>query len=75
MGDVAIGRRDGVPLLRRRKHAPPTRHSSGRTRPSSAPNEEPSFEVVGAYDGMAAIFHVIIAQKGKIDPGQDDGRC
>ena len=24
--------------------------------------------VVGAYDGMAAIFHVIIAQKGKIDP-------
>ena len=26
------------------------------------------FEVVGAYDGMAAIFHVIIAQKGKIDP-------
>jgi branched-chain amino acid transport system substrate-binding protein len=30
--------------------------------------EEPSFEVVGAYDGMAAIFHVIIAQNGKIDP-------
>ena len=24
--------------------------------------------MVGAYDGMAAIFHVIIAQKGKIDP-------
>jgi branched-chain amino acid transport system substrate-binding protein len=32
------------------------------------PTQEPSFEVVGAYDGMAAIFHVIIAQKGKIDP-------
>jgi branched-chain amino acid transport system substrate-binding protein len=32
------------------------------------PTEEPSFEVVGAYDGMAAIFHVIIAQKGRIDP-------
>jgi branched-chain amino acid transport system substrate-binding protein len=32
------------------------------------PDQEPSFEVVGAYDGMAAIFHVIIAQKGKIDP-------
>jgi len=32
------------------------------------PAEEPAFEVVGAYDGMAAIFHVIIAQKGKIDP-------
>jgi branched-chain amino acid transport system substrate-binding protein len=30
--------------------------------------EEPSFEVVGAYDGMAAIFDAIIAQKGKIDP-------
>jgi branched-chain amino acid transport system substrate-binding protein len=31
-------------------------------------DQEPSFEVVGAYDGMAAIFHVIIAQKGNIDP-------
>jgi branched-chain amino acid transport system substrate-binding protein len=30
--------------------------------------EDPSFLVVGAYDGMAAIFHVIIAQNGKIDP-------
>lgn len=30
--------------------------------------QEPSFEVVGGYDGMAAIFHVIDAQKGKIDP-------
>jgi branched-chain amino acid transport system substrate-binding protein len=30
--------------------------------------DDPSFEVVGGYDGMAAIFHVIIAQKGKIDP-------
>jgi hypothetical protein len=32
------------------------------------PNEEPGFEVPDAYDGMAAIFHVIIAQKGNIDP-------
>ena len=31
-------------------------------------NQEPSFEVVGGYDGMAAIFHVIRAQHGKIDP-------
>jgi branched-chain amino acid transport system substrate-binding protein len=31
-------------------------------------NQEPSFEVVGGYDGMAAIFHVIRAQDGKIDP-------
>jgi branched-chain amino acid transport system substrate-binding protein len=31
------------------------------------PAQEPSFEVVGAYDGMAAIFNAIIAQKGKID--------
>jgi branched-chain amino acid transport system substrate-binding protein len=30
--------------------------------------EDPSFLVVDAYDGMAAIFHVIIAQKGQIDP-------
>jgi branched-chain amino acid transport system substrate-binding protein len=31
-------------------------------------DQEPAFEVVGAYDGMAAIFHAIIAQNGKIDP-------
>jgi branched-chain amino acid transport system substrate-binding protein len=31
-------------------------------------NEDPGFEVPDAYDGMAAIFHVIIAQKGNIDP-------
>jgi branched-chain amino acid transport system substrate-binding protein len=33
-------------------------------------DQEPSFEVVGGYDGMAAIFHVIEAQGGKIDPDQ-----
>jgi branched-chain amino acid transport system substrate-binding protein len=31
-------------------------------------DQEPAFEVVGAYDGMAAIFHAVIAQNGKIDP-------
>jgi branched-chain amino acid transport system substrate-binding protein len=31
-------------------------------------NEDPGFEVPDAYDGMAAIFHVVIAQKGNIDP-------
>jgi branched-chain amino acid transport system substrate-binding protein len=30
--------------------------------------EEPSFLVADAYDGMAAIFNVVIAQKGVIDP-------
>jgi branched-chain amino acid transport system substrate-binding protein len=30
--------------------------------------EEPSFVAADSYDGMAAIFHVIIAQKGNIDP-------
>jgi branched-chain amino acid transport system substrate-binding protein len=30
--------------------------------------EEPGFLVADSYDGMAAIFHVIIAQKGNIDP-------
>jgi len=30
--------------------------------------EEPAFEVVGGYDGMDAIYHAIIAQKGKLDP-------
>jgi branched-chain amino acid transport system substrate-binding protein len=31
-------------------------------------DQMPAFEVVGGYDGMAAIFNVVIAQKGKIDP-------
>jgi branched-chain amino acid transport system substrate-binding protein len=31
-------------------------------------NEEPGFEAPDGYDGMAAIFHVIQAQGGKIDP-------
>jgi branched-chain amino acid transport system substrate-binding protein len=31
-------------------------------------DEVPAFEVVGGYDGMAAIFSVVIAQKGVIDP-------
>jgi branched-chain amino acid transport system substrate-binding protein len=30
--------------------------------------EDPGFEAVDAYDGMAAIFHVVIAQKGNMDP-------
>ena len=30
--------------------------------------EEPSFVATDSYDGMAALFHVIIAQKGVIDP-------
>ncbi|SRR5712692_5387098 len=31
-------------------------------------NATPNFVSVGGWDGMAAIFHVIKAQKGKIDP-------
>jgi branched-chain amino acid transport system substrate-binding protein len=56
-------------------------YSAAATRPANldfvkaykaefGPTQEPSFEVVGGYDGMAAIFHVIEAQKGKIDPDQ-----
>jgi branched-chain amino acid transport system substrate-binding protein len=30
-------------------------------------DQVPAFEVVGGYDGMAAIFSAVIAQKGKID--------
>jgi branched-chain amino acid transport system substrate-binding protein len=33
-------------------------------------NEDPGYTVVDAYDGMAAIFHVVDAQHGKIDPDQ-----
>jgi branched-chain amino acid transport system substrate-binding protein len=67
MGDVALG---VVTMMH---------YSAAGNRPANqefvkaykaefGPSEEPSFEVVGAYDGMAAIFHVIIAQKGIIDP-------
>jgi len=31
-------------------------------------DQVPAFEVVGGYDGMAAIFDVVKAQNGKIDP-------
>jgi branched-chain amino acid transport system substrate-binding protein len=31
-------------------------------------NQQPGFEAVDAYDGMAAIFHVVSEQHGKIDP-------
>jgi branched-chain amino acid transport system substrate-binding protein len=34
------------------------------------PTQVPSFEVVGGYDGMAAIFHVVTAQHGNIDPAR-----
>ncbi|HEY6430797.1 MAG TPA: ABC transporter substrate-binding protein [Acetobacteraceae bacterium] len=67
MGDVALG---VVTMFH---------YSAAATRPANlafvkaykamfGPTQEPSFEVVGGYDGMAAIFHVIDAQKGKIDP-------
>jgi len=67
MGDVALG----VTTM--------FHYSAAATRPANVafvkaykaefgPTQEPSFEVVGGYDGMAAIFHVIEAQAGKIDP-------
>jgi branched-chain amino acid transport system substrate-binding protein len=67
MGDVAIGVVTAF------------HYSAAGNRPANAAfvkaykaeygaDQEPSFEVVGAYDGMAALFHIIIAQKGKIDP-------
>jgi len=67
MGDVALG---VVTMFH---------YSAAATRPTNldfvkaykaefGPTQEPSFEVVGGYDGMAAIFDVIIAQKGNIDP-------
>jgi branched-chain amino acid transport system substrate-binding protein len=31
-------------------------------------NQEPTFSALDAYDGMAAIFYVVIEQKGNIDP-------
>ncbi len=54
-------------------------YSSAATRPANqafvkaykaefGPNSEPSYTAVDSYDGMAAIFHVVIAQKGNIDP-------
>jgi branched-chain amino acid transport system substrate-binding protein len=67
MGDVALGVVTAF------------HYSAAATRPANlafvkaykeafGANEEPGFEVVGAYDGMAAIFHAIIEQHGKIDP-------
>ena len=36
-------------------------------------NSIPSFTAVGQWDAMDAIYYVIREEKGKIDPGQDDG--
>jgi len=66
MGDVALG----VVTMHH--------YSAASTRPANVafikayqaefgPKEEPGFEVVGAYDGMAAIFYVVAQQKGVID--------
>jgi branched-chain amino acid transport system substrate-binding protein len=65
MGDVAVGT---VTMFH---------YSAAAKRPANeafvkayraAYHEEPAFEAVGGYDGMAAIYHAIIAQKGKVDP-------
>src|SRR6516165_2213457 len=67
MGDVALGVVTAF------------HYSAAATRPANqafvkaykaefGAREEPAFEVVGAYDGMAAIFHAIAAQQGKVDP-------
>jgi branched-chain amino acid transport system substrate-binding protein len=67
MGDVALGVVTAF------------HYSAAATRPANqafvkaykaefGAREEPAFEVVGAYDGMAAIFHAITAQQGKVDP-------
>jgi branched-chain amino acid transport system substrate-binding protein len=67
MGDVALGVVTAF------------HYSSAATRPANqafvkaykaefGDKEDPPFETVGAYDGMAAIFHAIIAQQGNIDP-------
>jgi branched-chain amino acid transport system substrate-binding protein len=69
MGDVALG-------VMTMGH-----YSAAATRPANVAfvkaykeefgtNEEPGFEVADAYDGMAAIFHVIAAQHGKLDPDE-----
>jgi branched-chain amino acid transport system substrate-binding protein len=67
MGDVALGVVTAF------------HYSAAATRPANqdfvkaykaefGAREEPAFEVVGAYDGMAAIFHAIIAQHGRMEP-------
>jgi branched-chain amino acid transport system substrate-binding protein len=67
MGDVALG-------VLTMNH-----YSAAATRPANQAfveaykaefgvDQEPGYAVVGAYDGMAAIFHVVVAQDGRIDP-------
>ena len=67
MGDVALGVVTAFHYSAARTGWR-TRSSSRLTRRNMARIGAPAFEVVGGYDGMAAIFHVIIEQRGKIDP-------
>ena len=65
MGDVAVGT---VTMFHYSAAAKRPANEAFVKAYKAAYHEEPAFEAVGGYDGMAAIYHAIIAQKGKIDP-------
>jgi branched-chain amino acid transport system substrate-binding protein len=67
MGDVALG------VVTAHHYSAAAKRSANEAfvkayRAEFGVTEDPSFLVVGGYDGMAAIFHIIIAQNGRIDP-------
>jgi branched-chain amino acid transport system substrate-binding protein len=66
MGDVALGTVTMFHYSAAGKR--PANEAFVKAYKAAHNNEEPAFEVVGGYDGMAAIFHAIIEQKGKLDP-------
>ncbi len=65
MGDVAVGTVTMFHYSAAAKR--PANEAFVKAYKAAYNNEEPAFEVVGGYDGMAAIYHAIIAQKGKVD--------
>src|SRR6266851_5220659 len=67
---ISLANPDFVPYMQRVKDAKPEAVFSFIPADKKEYGEKlyPGFLVVGAYDAMEAIFHVIREQKGKIDP-------
>ncbi len=65
MGDIAVGTVTMFHYSAAAKR--PANEAFVKAYKAAYKGEEPAFEAVGGYDGMAAIYHAIIAQKGKVN--------
>ena len=68
MGDVPSGIITTMHHYSAAADRPANKAFVGAWKQAYGADSEPGFMAVGAWDGMAAIFHAIKEQKGKIDP-------